>query len=301
MMMCTKVTGFPSNCCLKLSTLELQFWFQSTFFQYFMYFHNSNTTAMKTLLAILAFPFALMAQNVSVSHNAANIANQLNEVHIQSSYKRAIVKEVDPVSHQNNGMLYMSSPELQYAFYIPSVTQRSYVKNLALPLMKAAFEAEGMPGTFDKVTFTTLIKIEFLQSAGGKPGEKISANEQTAIVSNADNSKQFDITLNEQQEVPEGGLFVQLTILGRADVNGKLLQEQPYSTFKDEGGVEVKMPKYVQPNFPLVEKPKGTATFIRYTYADSAAWHVINEPHLHEIKDYPDFNIGFGYTTVSYK
>lgn len=225
---------------------------------------------------------------------------ELQEVVVGGKKTKRKETVLKPKKHQNISELYMSSTGLQYAFLVATENKDAYLSKIVLPLIKAAFESEGRPGTFDKVQFHTLVKIDILENNNGMPGEKLYDFEQLATVSNASNDTQFDITLDEEIPIDEKGMFVQLTILGRAHANGSLTGDPGYSNYKDTDGTIKKWAENCQPNFPLIERPKGPLTFIREPFSKNRKWRTINEPHLHHAKQYPDFNIGFGYTTAIY-
>lgn len=225
---------------------------------------------------------------------------ELKEVVVSKKKSKKREDVIKPKLHRDNGAMYMSSIGLQYAFLVKSDNKEAYLSKIILPVFKAAFEAEGRPGTFDKVPFRTFVKIEVLENNNGQPGERLFDFGQVAIV---DNNKEepFGITLTEELPVAENGMFLQITILGRVNPDGSLSNEVGYLTSTDPDGSIRKWPKYCQPNFPLVVRPKGVLTFIRKPFSNNKSWHAINEPHLHEIKKYPDFNIGFGYTIIAYE
>lgn len=226
----------------------------------------------------------------------------LSEVQINRTGKR---KEnvVKPVTHQNNSAMFMSSIGMEYAFLVIPEKENSTLSAISLPLIKIAFEAEGRPGTFERIEYHTLVKIELLANDNGKPGDKIEGLEQTAIVNNEENNKRFDIKLNNEAALPQEGVFVQLTILGRCDAAGNLNHDRDFIAYndKDDNGKEKKWMEWCQPNFPLTPAPKGTTTFYKDPNYKQGGWQTINEPALHQVKKYPDFNIGFGYTTFTYK
>lgn len=223
---------------------------------------------------------------------------ELEEVIVTKSKTKNVKQHVvKPVIHQRTSELYMSGIGLQYAFNVPY--REAYISEIALPLIEIAFESEGRPGVFKKIQFRTLIKIELLENDNGLPGSKLNNFEQFAIIDNTGKDNKSIIILDEYIEIPVNGLFVQFTIVGRADEKGVLINELPYTISKLKDGTDYKFIKYCQPNFPLVERPKGPLTLVRYSFDDQPKWRTIDEPHLHQVKDYPDFNIGFGYTTVS--
>jgi hypothetical protein len=246
-------------------------------------------------------PKTLALQGVSPVVNLQPQPLQLEEVVILASKKvKRKVKETKPKGHQDNSYLYMSSTALQYAFLVEAKEPESYLTGIALPLMEIAFEAEGNTGIFEPVPFKTLVKIEVLQNANGQPGVPLAGFEQLAEITNAQSLKRFDIAFNEEIAVPAGGLFVQLTILGRATADGALTPEPGYTAYKGADGETRLWMKHCQPNFPLVERPKGPMTFIKEPFADNA-WKSISRPHLHNNGQYPDMNIPFGYTLAVYK
>ncbi len=205
---------------------------------------------------------------------------------------------VKPITKQRE--LFMSTIGLQIAFLAVPKVENSYLSALSLPLAKIAFEAEGRPGVFEKVEYNTLVKIELLENSKGKPGAAIAGQEQLVIVTNKNANKQFDIKLIKETALPKDGYFVQLTIVGRCDAKGNLTHDRDFIAHKDKDGNEVKWMEYCQPNFPITVQPRGTLTFYKSPNKGNE-WHTIDGPHLREIKDYPDYNIGFGYTTLTYK
>lgn len=225
---------------------------------------------------------------------------ELQEVVVSKKKTKKRENSIKPKVHRDNQALFMSSIGIQYAFLVEAEKKDAYLTKIVLPLFRTAFEAEGRPATFDKVPFRTLLKIEMLKNDGGKPGERIPGYEQVTIVQN-DKDEPFEIQLTEELPVEENGMFICITILGRANTDGSLRSELGYKTSVNPDGSIQKWPEYCQPNFPLVERPKGVLTFIREPFSKTTLWRVINEPHLHAIKAYPDFNIGFGYTTATYE
>jgi hypothetical protein len=258
---------------------------------------------LATLLLLSTAAFAQQAQDLA-QNSATEVTLKpitLQEVQINRTGKR-VENVVKPVMHQNNHALFMSAVNMEYAFLAQPEKENSVLSAISLPLIKIAFEAEGRPGTFERIEYHTLVKIELLANDNGKPGDKIEGFEQTAIVNNEENNKRFDIKLNNEVNLPTQGIFVKLTIVGRCDANGNLNHERDFILYKDkdDNGKEKKWMQWCQPNFPLTPAPKGTTTFCKDpNFSDE--WRTITEPSLHEIKKYPDFNIGFGYTTATYK
>ena len=79
-----------------------------------------------------------------------------------------------------------------------------------------------------------------------------------------------------------------------------ILSEIPY----DENyvnGTKKKFLKLILPDYPLVENPQGVLTFFRYQFSENNNWERIKKPMIYsKNKDYPFFNIGFGYSIIQY-
>jgi hypothetical protein len=226
----------------------------------------------------------------------------LRELQINSGVKRH-ESEVKPLMHNKRYGIWMSNIGMKYAFLAVPEKENSYLSAISLPLIKIAFEAEGRQWIFERREYHSLVKIELLHNVDGKPGDTIEGFNQTAIVTNAESDKRFDIKLDGEVALPAEGVFVQLTIIGRCDGEGNLNHDRDFVLYKEkpEDTAERKWMEWCQPNFALVERPKGTLTFYKNQNYKDNAWRTIDEPALHQIKKYPDFNIGFGYTVVTYK
>lgn len=258
---------------------------------------------LATLLLICTTSFAQQTQDITQNTIPEPTLKPvtLTDVQINRTGKRQ-KNVVKPVTHQNNHALFMSNIGMEYAFLAMPEKENSVLSAISLPLIKIAFEAEGRPGTFERIEYHTLVTIELLANDNGKPGDKIEGFEQIAVVTNIENNKRFDIKLNSEAALPVKGIFVKLTIVGRCDANGNLNHGRDFILYKDkdDNGKEKKWMQWCQPNFPLTPAPKGTTTFCKDPNF-SPEWQTITQPSLHEIKKYPDFNIGFGYTTATYK
>lgn len=256
-----------------------------------------------TLLLAGSAAFAQQAQDIALNSIIEVNTKPVTLTDVQSNRTgKRVESVVKPRMHQNSNALFMSTIGMNYAFLATPEKENSVLSAISLPLIKIAFEAEGRPGIFEPVAYHTLIKIELLANNNGKPGDKIEGFEQAAVVNNEENNKRFDIKLTNETALPAEGVFVQLTIVGRCDAAGNLSHDRDFVTYTDkEGdGTGKKWMEYCQPNFPLTESPKGTTTFYKNPNLGTE-WRIIQEPALHEIKKYPDFNIGFGYTVVTYK
>jgi hypothetical protein len=230
---------------------------------------------------------------------------ELDEVEIVAAVKKVKKgeEEVKAIGHQNVKYMCRSSIGRQYAFLVKRKEDNSYLSRISLPLMKKDLVIPPLGSKedpFKKKPYKSVLKIEIVENTDGMPGEMFNDFEQVVVIdSNA--GKLFDITLDREIPVPAEGFFVRLTILGNADENGKLMSEFPYVILTNTNGSKDFRNKSIQPNFSLVEKPKGVETFVKWGFRNDC-WEQIEKPLLVDPdKKYNGFNIGFGYTLVLYK
>jgi len=212
-------------------------------------------------------------------------------------------KVFKPKSHQNEAKMAVGRVGISYAIYIPT-TPEGFLSNLALPLMKNDFvvNTATKDDVFKERAYKTLVKIEFLDNNDGAPGQKFSDFEQVITVGNA-NPKLCEVALDENVALPENGLFVKLTILGKADDAGIMITEMPYDVVIDRDGKQTHRWKQMQPNFPLYEVSKGQIpAYTTNAFASDGTWKPVDKPLMFDPdKVYNGFTIGVGYTVISYK
>jgi len=217
--------------------------------------------------------------------------------------KKEVLKEkqtftVKPTIHDDIFKMTWSAIAQQYAFLISSTQPNSYLKSISIPIIEKDFNQVTGGGRLKKQEFKTLIKLELYSNAQGIPGANYSDFEQLATIDSKTISNKFELLLNESIELPEEGLFVGLTILGKIDAAGDFIIELPYDENYVDGTTK-KFAKLILPDYPLVESPNGVLTYYKFLYSEKKEWYRINKPMIYsKNKDYPFFNIGFGYKIV---
>ena len=228
---------------------------------------------------------------------------ELDEVTVGGKKIKKEEETVKARGHQNVKYMCRSFIGRQYAFLVKAKEDNSYLKGISLPLMKKDLVIPAIGSKedpFKKKHYKSIIKIDVIENTNGMPGEKLNDFEQVVIV-DSDAGKLIDIAIDREIPVPEEGFFVRLTILGNADENGKLISEFPYVILTNTNGSKDFRDKSIQPNFPIVEKPKGLETFVKWGFR-SECWEQISTPlFLDSDKKYNGFNIGFGYVLQVYE
>ncbi|MES2487982.1 MAG: hypothetical protein V4581_18795 [Bacteroidota bacterium] len=227
----------------------------------------------------------------------------IEEVVIAAATVKHQDKVFKPKSHQNEARMAVGRVGIVYAVYIPGSSE-GFISNLALPLMKKDFVINTATNddVFKERTYKTLVKIEFLDNENGAPGPKFSDFEQVITVGGG-NPKLCEVTLDENIALPQNGLFVKLTILGKADDAGNMINEMPYDVVTDRDGKQTHHWKQMQPNFPLYEVSKGQIpAYTTNAFVSDGKWKPIDKPLMFDPDEvYNGFSIGVGYTVIIYK
>ncbi|KOS06511.1 hypothetical protein AM493_11050 [Flavobacterium akiainvivens] len=215
------------------------------------------------------------------------------------------IKKVKAKGHQNESEMAVSRFGMEYAVFIPGAETEAYITALSLPLMEKHFAVNpDYKSLFHKTPYKTFVKVEFLPVVNNVPGEeRLYDFEDVMLVDGTQSPKLFDYELSQQIELPKEGLFVKLTILGRADENGGLINELPYDIVTDAQGVEARRMKQLQPNFPLTEiKKQQVPAYTHIMFSANKNWNVIDRPLVFDPSEvYNGFTINIGYTLKTYK
>ena len=229
---------------------------------------------------------------------------ELDEVVVAVKKPKRIEAVVKPKGHQNEAKMSVSHIGMMYAFLVKPEKANSYLTKIVMPLMEKDFvwNAGKKEDPFKMTAYKALIKVEVLVNNNDAPGDKLNDFEQIVLIDNAKDATAFTFALSDEIAIPKDGLFVKLTILGNADESGNLIPEAPYDLATDKDGKQRKWSKQMQPHFPLFEAPKGLTTYVADVFGMNTEWEIINRPLIYDpAKTYNGFNIGFGYTTVTYE
>jgi len=228
----------------------------------------------------------------------------VEEVIVNAEYVKPDEKVIRPKGHQNNPKMAVSRMGMQYAVYIPGTGTDSFISRLALPLMKNdfVFNYETRKSVFIELPYKTLVKIAFLDSNNGIPGERFSDFEQVVVIGGGD-QKLFEVELTQNVALPSNGIFVTFIILGKADDAGNLTNELSYDEVVYPDGRRERSWKQQQPNFPLYEVSKGQVpTFTRSSFDFDTVWRAIDKPlTFNPAATFNGFAVGIGYTLLTYK
>ncbi|MEW5674886.1 hypothetical protein ABGT15_01060 [Flavobacterium enshiense] len=231
---------------------------------------------------------------------AAKVLEELKIVVDKEDVKNRKTFVVKPVLHDNIDKMYWSSLGQQYAFYIPKERKRGILKAVSIPLIVKDLYQGAAEEVFEDKPYGTMMKIEFMKNETNMPGEKLYDYDKVFVVQSGKVSQKIDVSFEENVPIPDEGLFLVMTVLGKTDESGEYKAELPFG-IREVHGVKKKYIKIILPNYPLAEAPKGTLTLFRHTFNENQKWSRINRPMVYK-KDvkYPMYNIGIGYTVTGY-
>ncbi|WP_313806495.1 hypothetical protein [Flavobacterium sp.] len=231
---------------------------------------------------------------------STQMLKELNVIVEKEDIKKRKEFVTKPVLHENINRMYWSSLGQQYAFYIPNERKRGVLQSVSIPLIVKDLYQGMTEASFENKPYGTMMKIEFMENVADEPGEKLYDYDKTFVVHSGKISKKIDIDFQQKVPIPEEGLFVVLTVLGKTDEAGVYVPELPYN-IREVQGVKRKFIKIILPNYPLVEAPKGALTLFRHVFDDNKKWHRINRPMVYKRgEEYPNYNIGIGYAITGY-
>ena len=229
--------------------------------------------------------------------------NKLEEVEIIVSKKnRKVRKEysVKPIIHDDINKMYWSAIGLQYAFFIPNSKENSRLHSITIPVITKDLHQGITETTFESDPYGTLVKIEFASVLDHLPHKKLYDYEKKVIIHAGRISEKTTIPIEETIPIPEEGLFVTMTIMGKTNKKDVFQTELPYA-FMNLHDRKKKIIKIILPNYPLVKAPKGVDTYFRNVFSNEVKWERISRPMVFkDQQEYPIYNIGIGYTFTGY-
>lgn len=230
-------------------------------------------------------------------------ANALNEVKVVNSKKGKGKRKdftVKPQLHDNINKMYWSSIGQQYAFYIPNAKKESILKSVTIPLIVKDIH-QGMTETsFETDPYGTMVNIAFMTNSNQLPDKKLNDYEKKVVIHSGKVTGQVTVDFDEEIEIPEEGLFLTMTIIGKTNRQGMYVPEMPYA-IRELPDRKKKAIKIILPNYALVEAPKGQLTYFRNVFSDITKWERITRPMVYKNeKEYPFLNVGIGYTFSGY-
>lgn len=230
-------------------------------------------------------------------------ANTLNEVKIVNSKKGKKTRKdftVKPHLHDNINKMYWSSIGQQYAFYIPNTKEDGILKSVTIPLIVKDIHQGMAEDSFQTEPYGTMVNIAFMTNSNQLPYEKLYDYEKKVVIHSGKVTEQLTVNFEEEIDIPEEGLFITMTVIGKTNKQGVYVPEMPYA-IRELPDRKKKIVKIILPNYALVEAPKGQLTYFRNVFSDITKWERITRPMVYKNeKEYPFLNVGIGYTFSGY-
>lgn len=229
--------------------------------------------------------------------------NALSEVRVVNTKKgkgRRKDFTVKPQLHDNINKMYWSSIGQQYAFYIPNTKKEGILKAITIPLIVKDIHQGMTEDSFETNPYGTMVNIAFMTNANQLPDKKLNDYEIKVVIHSGKVTDQITVDFEEEIEIPEEGLFITMTIIGKTNKQGMYVPEMPYA-IRELPDRKKKVIKIILPNYALVEAPKGQLTYFRNVFSDITKWERITRPMVYKNeKEYPFLNVGIGYTFSGY-
>lgn len=227
-------------------------------------------------------------------------ANALSEVKVINKKRSGKRKDfaIKPQLHDNINKMYWSSIGQQYAFYIPTTKKESILKSITIPLIVKDIHQGMAEDSFETDPYGTMVNIAFMTNANQLPDKKLNDYEKKVVIQSNTIKDQITINFDQEIEMPDEGLFVTFTIIGKTNKQGNYQPEMPYVIQEFDKKKKVKI---ILPNYALVEAPKGQLTYYRNVFSNLTKWERITRPMVYKNeKEYPFLNVGIGYTFSGY-
>lgn len=221
---------------------------------------------------------------------------KLDEIVIKKEKLKLLKKiSLKPKIHSNYKEMFFSAIGLKLAFKIdPSDNKINILKSIEIPLIKKTNDATKNFYPEKKYPYKTLIKIEILESINDKPGENLYDCNKYEIINSELLNDSFISTFEKNIKIPDNGLFVVVTFIGKVDENNLLIAEMPYDINKKYP--DGKFIKWILPNIPISTRQNDNKTFFRFDYETKSNWKQIEKPNIYnKNKEYAIFDIGIGY------
>lgn len=233
--------------------------------------------------------------NNSIVHLKPKII-KLDEIVIKKE-KLKLLKTISlkPKIHSNYKEMFFSAIGLKLAFKInPSDNKISILKSIEIPLFKKTNDATKNFYPEKQYPYKTLIKIEILESIDDKPRENLYDYIKYEIINSELLNDSFISSFEKSIKIPENGLFIVVTFIGKVDENNLLITEMPYDIKKKYP--DGKFIKWILPNIPISTRQNDNKTFFRFDSETQSNWKQIEKPNNYDKnKEYPIFEIGIGY------
>lgn len=180
-------------------------------------------------------------------------------------------------------------------------SKKSYLTNVRIPTNSSILKVRTKDNTKAREVdepFCSVFQINFYQNENGQPGQLLNYD-STIIKITQKNDKYFEIDFSEKKIIiPNEGVFLGFLAIGRADVNGDLILENPYEEKFTQNGL-IRIGLSIRPLIPITDDFESIKTFIRYRFKidGGETWSVFDRYSFSnsKLKNDKVLNLGIGY------
>lgn len=145
------------------------------------------------------------------------VLEELKVVAVKEDANKRKTFVAKPVLHDNIDRMYWSSLGQQYAFYIPKERKKAVLKAISIPLIVKDLYQGAAQEVFEDKPYGTMMKIEFMENVTNTPGEKLNNYTKVFVIHSGKVSQKIEVAFEENIPIPEQGLFVVITVLGKTN------------------------------------------------------------------------------------
>ena len=210
-------------------------------------------------------------------------SDELDEVLLRYKPKgKSKSTKLKPTLHDDYYRCWMPTIESEIAVYFENSnpSRAKKISSLLLPIKVEAKDwSKRKTKTSNKITFSTLFRIQLYENDNGFPGDVLTYDEIVFRVTEA-SEKVFELDIsNHDIFIPKNGLFVSLQVLGYTDKAGKLLPNKKYQEVKTKRGI-VKISTTFRPLLPFTDEIDVPRTYVKRIFLNDNKWVLFDKKNI---------------------
>lgn len=209
--------------------------------------------------------------------------DDLDEVTLRYKPKgKSKEEKLKPTLHDDYYKCWLPTIESEIAVFFKNENpaKKKKVNMLYLPIKVESKDwSKRKKKTSDKISFSTLFRIQFYENENGFPGDVITYDEIVFRVTERSKSIfELDVS-NSDVFIPKEGMFVSLQVLGYTDKAGKLLPNKKYREVKTKKGI-VKISTTFRPLLPFTDEIDTPKTYVKRIFLNDNQWVLFDKKNI---------------------
>ncbi|WP_124978891.1 peptidase associated/transthyretin-like domain-containing protein [Nonlabens xiamenensis] len=183
-------------------------------------------------------------------------------------------KEIDEQGHENYFDCWLPTVESEIAVRFDRYEgEPSQIIQLKLPVLVEESQV-SKKGKLRR--FSTMFRVSFYDvDPDGSPSRKSYYPSKTFIIDQT-TEETFELNIEDLKiNIPVGGLFASIQVLGYTKPDGKLIKAKKYREIKTRTGVE-KVSTTYRPLLPFTDEIEGKKTWVRRIFFNNKTWQLFD-------------------------